>query len=46
MGIEVLIIEDEKLAEEKLRMLLEQCQVAVEVKGACGSVADAVKWLS
>ena len=45
MGIDVLIVEDEKLAEEKLRMLLDQCDAGFEVKGACSSIDATVTWL-
>jgi two-component system response regulator LytT len=42
----VLIVEDEPLAAQKLKMLLPQIDARLQVVGMVGSVAEAVQWLA
>ena len=43
--IKVLIIEDEELAAERLKMLLQESPEEIEVLNTCGSIVESVKWL-
>ena len=45
MHMNVLIIEDESLAVERLRELLQEVDVATQVVGVTGSVQASVNWL-
>ncbi len=44
--MDILIIEDEELASEKLKMLLQEIDPAHRVLATLDSVADSVRWLS
>jgi DNA-binding LytR/AlgR family response regulator len=43
--MQVLILEDEQLAAERLRILLRQCDPGITICGVIDSVQDAVVWL-
>ena len=41
----VLIIEDEKLAQVELKRLLDQCEFDITVLGCLDSIEESVQWL-
>jgi DNA-binding LytR/AlgR family response regulator len=43
--MQVLILEDEQLAAERLQIVLKQCDATIQVNGVIDSVQDAVMWL-
>ena len=42
----ILIIEDEQLAADKLKMLINKIDPSLEIVGVLGTVVDSIKWLS